>query len=198
MFIVYSNYNLSMGRVIFTLLLLTGFAVFGSNADYLRAKQKIELIEAWKARPGSVISFPPKQVAAYAAGEVANHRLRGVRDVRVALGKDTIHWSALMDFSQIPQLKSLSSNWLLGGLLKGETPVAMTLKLLSGQGQATIEVKRVVISRTTFEGHTLDFLVKMLVLTAFPGAKIGEPFKLGYNMERIWVRPSGITVKISD
>ena len=116
----------------------------------------------------------------------------------MALGKDTIHWSALMDFSQIPQLKILSSNWLLGGLLKGETPVAMTLKLLSDQGRATIEVKRVMISRTTFEGHTLDFLVKTLVLTAFPGAKIGETFNLGYNMERIYVRPSGITVKISD
>ena len=187
-----------MGRVVFTLLLLTVAAAFGSHSDYLSARKKIELITSGKAPPGSTITFSPDQVQAYAVGEIAAHRLRGVRGVRVRLGRDTIHWSAQMDFAKIPQLKRLTSNVLLGPLLRHDSPVAMTLQLHSAHREATIDVKRVAISQVVFEGATLDFLVKLLVASAFPGAKIGEPFQLAYDMEWIRVRPSGITVKIAD
>jgi hypothetical protein len=40
----------------------------------------------------------------------------------------------------------------------------------------------------------LDFLVKTFFLPLFPSAKIGEPFDLGWNIDRVEIRPDGIRV----
>ncbi len=178
------------------LLLLTGFTLSGSSADYENAREKITLIAGDKAPRGETIFFTPAEVQAYTRGEFRRQKVQGVRDVNVKLGEDLITWSGLINFARIPQLASLSSNWLLSGLLQGEKPLVVVLHLVSGAGKATINVEKVVISDTTFEGGALDFLVEKLILADYPEASIGEPFELEHNVEQIRVRSSGIRVKI--
>ena len=52
------------------------------------------------------------------------------------------------------------------------------------------------IGETKFEGRTLGFLVKQLVLKDFPEAELGKPFDLEHNVDSIKLRSSGITIKM--
>jgi hypothetical protein len=50
------------------------------------------------------------------------------------------------------------------------------------------------LSNATISGKTLDFLIENFFKPQYPDAKIGEPFELGYSMERIEIQPSGVRV----
>ena len=52
------------------------------------------------------------------------------------------------------------------------------------------------ISGVAAEGSVLDFLIRTFFLPLYPNAKIGQPFELGFNMERLQIHPSGVVVRI--
>jgi len=43
-------------------------------------------------------------------------------------------------------------------------------------------------------GPVLDFLIKTFFLPLYPGAHINERFEIGYNIDRIDIRPTGVRV----
>lgn len=185
-----------MGRIVLTMSMLAGLVLNGADPAYVRAKEKVESIANDKASRGSTITLSPEEVNALARGEVRNQGIDGVQNPRVALGNGTATWSGLVNFAKVPQLQSLSSNWLLKSVLEGEKPVSFTVNLESAGGRATLNVQELVISETKFEGGLLDFVVEKLVLSSFPKAKIGEPFDLEHNVEQIRLQPSGVAIKI--
>lgn len=190
-----------MGRTLASLVVLfiwTGLALSGSNPDYVSAETKIERIREEQVPRGATVRLSAAEVNAYLRGKAESELGDAVKAVDVRLGRDAITWRSLIDFGKLPDLESLSSNWLLGRLLAGEKPVTVEARLISGGGMATVEVDSVEISGSRFEGDTLEFLVDQLMGIIDPDIKAGEQYELDHNIERIAVRPEDVAVKIAD
>ena len=44
------------------------------------------------------------------------------------------------------------------------------------------------------DGATLDFLIQHFLLPLYPNAIVGRPFTLSHRMDRLEIRPRGVTV----
>ncbi len=165
-----------------------------SPDDYATAKAKIEQIENDRVAPGSRVTFTPAELNAYITHETPTVT-DGVRNPRLELwGPGIAHGSALIDFAKLRASQGHPPGWLLSKLLEGEHPVAVTARIQSGGGQATVEVQKVEISGIAIDGATLDFLIQHFLLPLYPDAVVGRPFALGHGMERVDVQPGGVTV----
>ena len=181
------------------LLVLMAGALVLTAADplYESAERKLDLIASGQARPGSVISFTPVEINAWARVSVPEAVPEGVRDPHVELGYDTANGYALIDFLKIRQSKGESTNWLMTKLIQGERPVKISVRLQSEHGRCTVWLTQVEISNAVINSTLLDFLIKSVFLPRYPDAKIDEPFDLAYNIDRIEIRPQGINVTIA-
>jgi hypothetical protein len=79
-------------------------------------------------------------------------------------------------------------------MIEGERPVTISLRVQSGGGQCLVNLTRVDISGAVASGAVLDFLIKTFFISLYPAAKIDEKFELGYNIDRIDLRPTGVRV----
>jgi hypothetical protein len=43
-------------------------------------------------------------------------------------------------------------------------------------------------------GAALDYLVQNYLIPRYPEAKIGQPFEIGYGIDRFEIRPEGVRV----
>ena len=162
-------------------------------SDYYSAKRKIDLIEDERAAPGSRIVLTARELIAYAARELPE----GVRDPRLQLGNDSATGFAYIDFLKLrAAMGEPPPNPILASLLEGERPVRVTAHMTSAAGRATIDVDSVEISGVAISGRALDFVIKYFLIPNYPDAKIGQPFELHHHVERIEVRPAGVTVFI--
>ena len=143
-----------------------------------------------------MIVFTPEEINTWARVRLPEIVPEGLRNVRAELGTDTGTGYALVDFLKLRQVKGDASNFFVKKLLEGERPVKATIRLRSGGGRGTVSVTRVELSNVAADGTLLDFLIKTFFLPLYPEAKINEPFDLGYNIDRIDIRPSGVRVTI--
>jgi hypothetical protein len=140
--------------------------------------------------------FTPKEINAWARAEVPATIPEGIRDERIELGLDTANAHAVVDFLRMRQGQGKNTIPLLAALIEGERPLTISIRLESGGGRCTVYLTRVELGGVSAEGALLDFLVKTFFLPLFPDAKVNEPFDLGYDMDRIEIRPDGIYVMI--
>ncbi|MGH9659852.1 MAG: hypothetical protein ACRD96_14985, partial [Bryobacteraceae bacterium] len=61
-------------------------------------------------------------------------------------------------------------------------------------GQATVDVQRVEVSGVPIEGAALDFLITNYLVPHYPDAKIGRPFNMHRNIDRLEIRPEAVAV----
>lgn len=182
---------------LFLALLLGCSLLIGSSPEYQSAKRKFALIENDKAAPGSTVFISTGELNAWARAEAPREIPAGVREPELSLGYGAVTGSALVDFLKLREKKGVRTSWLLSRLLEGEQPVAVTARIQSGAGSATVDVERVDISGVSVSGAALDFLIENFLLPYFPTAKIGQPFELGHRIERLNIRPSGLGVVIA-
>ncbi len=183
-----------MGRLII-LLIAAALALPAADAAFENAERKLDLLQSGQTKPGSTISFPGNEINAWARVRVPEIVPEGIRNQRVELGAGTATAFALMDFLKMRQSKG-EVNWLVSKLIEGERPVKVSVRVESAGGRATVYLTRVEISNVAVNGTVLDFLIKTFFMPLYPDAKIGEPFNLDYNIDRIDVRPSEIRVTI--
>ena len=160
------------------------------------AERKLDLLQNSQAKPGSVITFSPGEINAWARVRVPEIVPEGIRNQRVELGLGTASAYALMDFLKMRQAKGDATNWFLAKLIEGERPVKVSVRVESGAGRATVFLTRMEISNVAANATVLDFLVKTFFIPLYPDAKIGEPFNLDFNIDRIEVRPAEVRVTI--
>jgi hypothetical protein len=161
-----------------------------SGGRLLTTKQKLDLIESDHAAPGSRILFPQSEINSYIVSEVPRVVPQGLREPKVQLAAGKAYGTALVDFSKLRHGDQDSLGWtLLGRLLEGERPVAVTAKVTSANGTATVELEKVQISGSAISGRPLRLLLEMFVYPLYPEAKVGEPFALQHGVDRIEVLP---------
>jgi hypothetical protein len=168
----------------------------GPTPDHLSAKRKFQSIQSETLRPGTRVTITGGELNAWIQGEFTQIAPAGVRQPRVELGSGTATGTALIDFVRIRQAQGKPPSWMAAKLLGGERPVRVTTRIRSQAGTATVDVERVEVSGVPLEGRVLDFLIRNYLLPNYPEAKVGQPFHLGYRIERIEVQPSQALVII--
>jgi hypothetical protein len=168
------------------------------QSDYLSAKHKLDAIQRGRLAPGSTVTFTPREIDSWARVEIPKQIPRGFREPHVQLGEGVASGHALVDFLQMRQARGETPGWLMSRMLEGERPLLMSIRLKSSGGRCTVDLTRVEISGIAAEGSVLDFLIRTFFLPLYPNAKIGEPFELGFNIERVEIHPAGVVVRIGN
>jgi hypothetical protein len=174
--------------------LATVFPLAAADPLYESARKKLDAIEMGQVRAGSQVIFSPREVNAWARVKVPETVPDGITNTRVELGKGVATGYATVDFLKMRQAKGESTNWLFTRLIEGERPLVVSIGMESAGGRCTVHLTRVELSGAVANGGVLDFLVKTFFLPLYPDAKIDEPFELGYDMDRIEIRPTAVVV----
>ena len=184
-----------MHRLVALAILCTPVLTAG-DAALRSALAKLDSLENGTAKRGSVVFFSLQEINSWALYMVPGIVPQGIRNQRVTLGTDTGSAYALMDLLKMRHAEGKATNWMMSRLIEGERPVTVSIHVQSADGYCIVDLTRVEISGVAAKGVVLDFLVKTFFLPLYPTAKIGEKFELGYNIDRIDLRPAGIGVKI--
>ena len=174
--------------IVFAPVLLAGDQYFQT------AEAKLDKLENNKVKPGSVVLFSLQEINSWARYKVPEIVPQGIRNQKVTLGTDSGTAYALMDFLKMRHAEGKATGWLMTHLIEGERPVTISIHLQSGGGQARVDLTRVEISGAAASGTVLDFLIKNFFMPLYPGAKISENFEIGYGIDRIDIRPTGVRV----
>ena len=182
-------------------LVLTGCLAFvpyisANYTDYVSAKNKFDMIQSDRLKPGERLTLSPRELNAWVEQEAKKAVPVGLRNPAIQLGNETATGTAMVDFGKLRRAQGQEPGWLMSRLLDGERPVKVTARLRSSNGRAVVDVQRVEISGLVVEGRLLDYLIQNYLLPRYPEAKIGQPFQLGHNVERIDVKPSAVAVFI--
>jgi len=171
-------------------VLLFAFTSLASKSDYVSVKRKFQQIEKHQVKPGSRVSISTAELNSYIQAELPEVAPSGIRQPVVVMhGNDTATGRALIDFVKLRKAQGKSPNWILSSLLQGEHEVAVTAHVRSHSGTATVDLQKVEVAGVPISGSALDFLIQNYLRPNYPDAKIGRPFELKYNMDRIEVAP---------
>ena len=144
---------------------------------------------------GSRIPFNNTEINDYVQWAIPTYIGPGVRNARVEVDAGGIvRGNADIDFLKLRQAEGENPGWLMSQLLSGERPVAITVKITSGQGKIRVDVQRVAVSGMVAEGRTLEVLINNFVVPTFPDIKVGKDFPLDYRIDRLDFRPGLATV----
>ncbi len=177
--------------------LLAALILASPGSDYLDARRKIEMIRREIVPAGSRVTITKAELNAYMRKEVAQVAPQGVRNPRLELGSNRATAFADIDFVKLQHSQGKPVSWLVEKLLAGERPVQVDARIRSSGGQAVVEVDRVVISGITISGDTLDYLIRNFLWSYYPEAKVGKPFDLDHNIDRLEVSPAEVRVVIA-
>jgi hypothetical protein len=120
----------------------------------------------------------------------------GFRQPQLVLGNGEATATALIDFLKVRHANGIETNWLIAQLIQGEKLVKARASIQSAHGRATVRLVRVEVGGLAVTGAALDFLVQNFFRPFYPEAKIGEPFDLAGNVDRIEITPAEARVYI--
>lgn len=180
-------------RVFWVVSLLTSLLSAAAYDDYQSAKQKVDQIEGGRLKAGTRVELSPPELNAYITREAP----AGVRNPKIRLvAPGVASGTALVDFNKLQRGQGHEPGWLMSRLLDGERPVSVTARIRSASGKATVDVEKVEISGVQVDGRTLDFIIQNIVLANYPDVIVGQPFELGYHINRLEVRPAAVGIFI--
>jgi len=175
-------------------LLALPLLVYSARSDYASCQRKFDVIESDRLRPGSRVTLSQRELNAYVEQELPKVVPQGVREPKLELGAGTATGSAWIDFVKLQSAQGRPPGWLMRQILQGEHPVTVTARIDSAGGRATVKVQSVEIAGITIEGRMLDYLIQNYLLSYYPDAKVGEPFELSHNIDRLDVQPTRVDV----
>jgi len=174
-------------------LLVFAASLVGALDDYSSAKRKVDQIESGRLRAGTRVELTPIEINAYISREAPP----GVRDPKIRLvAPGVASGTALVDFNKFQRAQGHEPGWLVSHLLEGEKQVSVTARIWSSAGRATVDVEKAEIGGVTVDGRTLDFLIQNFVIPQYPDVTVGQPFELGYHINRLDVRPAAVDILI--
>ncbi len=179
------------------LLSLPPLGIPQSRYDRLPAQQKIDMITEGKIPAGTQVVFVQQDINTYVVAKAKEVVPEGLKDPRVEIQDGKAVGRATVDFVKMRHAQGQDLNWLFAKLLQGEHPVFVTGRVQSSKGLARVDLDRVEIGGSAITGRALDLLIRTFVTPLYPQAKVGESFELGYNVDRIELKPGLARVVLS-
>jgi hypothetical protein len=176
------------------LTILCAPALPAGDAYVRTALAKLHMLENGEAKRGSVVVFSSQELNSWALYMVPEIVPQGIRNQRVTLANDSGTAYALMDLLKMRHAQGKATGWIMSRMIEGERPVTISIRVQSGGGFCVVNLTRVEISGVVATGAVLDFLIKTFFMPLYPSAKIGEKFEIGYNIDRIDIRPAAVRV----
>ncbi|HET8550609.1 MAG TPA: hypothetical protein VFL57_21510 [Bryobacteraceae bacterium] len=184
--------------VAFAVLGLAAMLAPASRSDYVSVRRKFDSIEQYRYKPGTRVPIGVNELNAYVETELPKYAPPGVRAPHVELhGNNQATGYAKINFLTVRRAQGKPPNWFLRQLLDGERDVAVTTELQSGNGTATVFLRRVEIDGIPIQGAALDWVIRNYVLPNYPDAKIGRPIQLKYGMERFDILRNRVDVVLA-
>ena len=179
-------------------LLLPVLTPLGANVTGSKAiRQKFEQIKNRQAKPGSIVTLGEPELNAYLNEESKALAKEGIRNPKVNLASGKAIGSATVNFLKLKTASGEEPGWLLRQLLDGERKLDVTARLDSKAGRATVYLEKVAIDGIDVSGKPLDYLLNHYLKAYYPKAKVGEPFDLDYEIQRIDLKPETVAVVIA-
>jgi hypothetical protein len=186
-------YCLVKFRLVSLVYLIAACSLWAEYTGYTAARQKFDLIESGRLRPGARVVLTPAELTAYAQHELP----AGVTSPRLQIvSPGVVTGTAMIDFGKVRRAQGYRPGWLMSRLLDGDRPVSVTARIQSGGGRATVTVQRVDVGGLEIDGRTLDFLIQNFLIPMYPDAAVGRPFELGHRIDRLDVQPTAVGVII--
>jgi hypothetical protein len=176
-------------------LVLGCIFLFAAPSALTSAQRKLQLIEGGQWRRS--ISFTSEELVALGMSEINNAVPGVVHQPSLHLEKDGATANVLVDFDRLRALQpqeTSAHDWLMSKVFTGRKPVAVSVKVESGEGRMSIHPISVSVSGLTVSGSALDFLIENLLLPHYPNAVINRPFALPSNVSKIQVSPLAAVV----
>lgn len=178
-----------MTRVVLLLTLSVPLLPAPTKMDRLTAAQKIDLIENRKVPLGSQLSFRETELNTYLATKAQEVAPDGLKNPRLVIRDGKATGTAVVDFVKLRRAQGSDTGWMMRTLLDGEHPVQVVGSLQSSNGSARVDIESVEVGGVAIKGRALDLLIRTFVYPVYPNVKVGQPFELGYNLERIELKP---------
>lgn len=179
-------------------ILVIGNLLGASTQESLAAQRKFDAIEYGRMQPGATVTLTSAELNSWMQEEAKSIAGDSVRKLRLELGEGRASGYASIDFLKLKQRTGETPGFLLRQLLAGERPVALTVRFLSRNGRAKVDVERIEISGIPLEGAALDFLIQTYLHATFPEAKIGEWFLLDKHVDHFAAHARGVDVLVRD
>ncbi|MCS7023717.1 MAG: hypothetical protein NZV14_02865 [Bryobacteraceae bacterium] len=174
--------------------LLLSWSWAPTKITQMTAAQKIDLIEKGKLPPGSQITFRESELNVYLDQKARELVPEGLKNPRIVIRDGKVTATARVDFVKMRHAQGLDTGWMMRKLLEGEHPVQVVGALRSGNGIARVDLELVDIGGVSIRGRALDLLIRTFVHPLYPNVKVGESFELGYDLDRIELKPGIATV----
>jgi hypothetical protein len=174
-----------MKRVVLLLALTLPLAPAPSRYDAMPTQRKLDLIEQGRIPPGTTLTFEERELNTYLQRKAKEVIPDGLREPHVTLSDGKVTGKAYVDFVKMRHAQGEDLNWLMSSLLKGEYPIRVEGRVASSNGTARVDLDMVQVGGASLKGRALDLLIRTFVHPLYPNAKVGSPFELGYNLDRI-------------
>src|SRR4051812_41225052 len=162
-----------MGRLGLLCILAVASTAVASKSEYNSIKRKFDQIEKQQLRPGTRVAISSGELNSYVETELPKVAPQGIRRPVIELkGDNTATGRALINFVQLRSAQGKPPGFILRTLLQGEHEVAVTTRVRSGDGTATVDIQKVEIEGIPIQGAALDFLIRNYLLPQYPNVKI--------------------------
>jgi hypothetical protein len=172
-------------------------SVLGSvhaSPSHLSCKRKIASIVEGKAAPGSRIVFTKPELDAFLNEEVIQIIPGSVYGAHVELGYGRATGGANVDFVRLLQARGASPGWLFAKMFQGWKPVRASARMESSGGRATFYLEQLELSGVTVPNMMVDFVMRHFAERYSPDMRLGKPFALKHQIDRLELSPSGFAV----
>jgi hypothetical protein len=156
-----------------------------SPAKSRSAKEKFDRLASEKLPAGTTIVVSEDEINSYLRYDYAKEIPRGISQPYFRLEPDRIYGNAMVDFLEWQAERGASPGPLLAWLLRGQRRVEAQCRYTSSDGWGRVEVEWARISGVPISGGAVHFLVEHVVRPRYPPAVLGQPHRLGYNLEQV-------------
>jgi len=174
------------------LVWMLGYAPASPN--HLRCQEKIALILAGQAPPGSRVLFTKPELDAFLNEEVLQLIPGAVTHAQLEFSYGRAAATADVNLVKLLAAKGVAPGWLFAKAFEGWRPVRASARLESGGGRAAVYLERLEVSGLTIPKIVVDFLVRHFAQRYSPDMRLGEPFPLKHRIERLELTPAGFAV----
>ena len=149
------------------------------------ATAKLERVTEGELGPGETVDLTDGEINSYLHYEYAALMPDGIRGLRVRFEPDIGVVNAFVDFQKLSSESSGGPGRFLLWMLRGEREVVARTRYVSDNGEARVDIESFKVNGREMKGPLLDWLVNTYVSPNMDGFELGEPVKLGHNLEQV-------------